>query len=780
MFTLLRRVFQRSTSTNRDGQAHLTFGKTSIGRSVSRTRLILKKQLWIWPIIAIVVLAAVGFGLRSAIERTMRENLQSQLETMLNVERSMLETWLRVQESHAESLANGQHVRDIAAEILKASQSSLGSQSGTTRQPPPPNSARPPLDDLHAQLGRELGPGMSAHGFISYFVADKDQRVVSSSNLELIGQSVKEHETFVGHALEGRVAVSPPFASRAMLKDQRGRLRTGVPTMYVCAPVRDESFQAVAALGLRTRPERDFTRILQLGQLGKSGETYAIDRNGLMVSSSRFDEELILLGLLPDTEDSASILMLSVSDPGGNVQEGYRPAVRRAELPLTKAAASTVAGGSGIDLDGYRDYRGVPVVGAWQWLPRYDMGIITEIDHAEAYRPLTILRWVFFSVFALLALSSVAIFIFTLVVARLQRDAQKAAIDAKHLGQYRLEEKIGAGGMGVVYRGHHAMLRRPTAIKLLSVDKVNEASIARFEREVQITSQLNHPNTVAIYDYGRTPEGVFYYAMEYLDGIDLQFLVDHYGAQPEGRVIHILKQMCGSLYEAHSLGLVHRDIKPANVMLNRRGGEADVVKVLDFGLVKALDDAKRARQTGGLSGTPLYMSPEAIQTPELVDPRSDLYAVGAIGYFLITGQPVFNANSLVELCQQHVSTIPDAPARRLGRPVSPELEAAILACLEKRRDKRPQTARDLAALLNRPPAAGNWSLEDAEAWWGRHDRSQAPADPLATRITANGKGGESSVIGGTQSAGDFSLSPRPSDSGASKSAFEQTMAIDES
>ena len=215
------------------------------------------------------------------------------------------------------------------------------------------------------------------------------------------------------------------------------------------------------------------------------------------------------------------------------------------------------------------------------------MGLITEVDVAEAFRPLTILQWAFYSIFGLLALSSVAIFVFTLVVARLQRDAQKAAIEAKHLGQYRLEEKIGAGAMGVVYRGHHAMLRRPTAIKLLNVEKVNEASIERFEREVQITSQLNHPNTVAIYDYGRTPEGVFYYAMEYLDGIDLQFLVDRYGPQPEGRVIHILKQMCGSLYEAHSLGLVHRDIKPANVMLNRRGGEADVVKVLDFGLVKA-------------------------------------------------------------------------------------------------------------------------------------------------------------------------------------------------
>ncbi len=670
----------------------MTFGQTSVGRSLSRTRLLLKKQLWIWPIIAVVLLAAVGYGIRSAIERTMKESLQSQLQTTLNIERSMLETWLKVQESNAESLANDKHVRDVAAEILAEAHTIVGteaSQAGELQQ-----AVRAPLSALHARLSQELSAGMSAHGFGRFILADKQQRIVAATSPELIGQTIPEYEVFLNRALEGQVTVSPPFASVVRLKDDRGRMRTGTPTMFVCAPVRDSNFQVVAALGLRMRPEREFTRILHLGQFGKSGETYAIDKTGLLVSSSRFDEDLILLGLLPDLDDSHSILTLSARDPGGNLEDGFRPRVRRSELPLTKAAAAATAGSSGVDVDGYNDYRGVPVVGAWQWLPKYDIGLITEIDHAEAYRPLTILKRAFFAIFGLLALSSVAIFVFTLVVARLQRDAQKAAIEAKNLGQYRLDEKIGAGAMGAVYRGHHAMLRRPTAIKLLNVDKVNEESIQRFEREVQFTSQLNHPNTVAIYDYGRTPEGVFYYAMEFLDGIDLQTLVDRYGPQPESRVIHILKQMCGSLYEAHSLGLVHRDIKPANVMLNRRGGEADIVKVLDFGLVKAIDDAKQSRQSGGLSGTPLYMSPETIQTPDLVDARSDIYAVGAVGYFLITGQPVFNATSLVDLCQQHVSTVPDSPTQRLGRAVSPELESALLACLEKKRAsarRRPAT-----------------------------------------------------------------------------------------
>jgi eukaryotic-like serine/threonine-protein kinase len=757
MFSWLNRWFGRGSPAASAVQAHLTFGATSVGRSITRTGLILKKQLWIWPIIAVVLLAVIGYGIRSAIERTMKASLQSELETLLSIERSMLETWLKIQESNAESLANDQQVRQTVEQILRGAQPAAIPPGGAAGETPPAPG------DLHARLTQELSPGMSAHNFHRYILADKQQRIVSATSPELIGQVIPEYESFLNRALEGQVVVSPPFQSVVLMKDDKGRLRTGVPTMFVVAPVRDANFQVVAALGLRIRPEREFTQLLQLGRLGESGETYAFNKDGLLVSNSRFDEELILLGLLPDTETAHSILNISLRDPGGDMTAGHRPNVRRAELPLVKSVTSAIAGNNAVDVEGYRGYRGVKKVGAWTWLPKYDMGLITEINHAEAYRPLTILQWTFMSIFGLLALSSVAIFIFTLVVARLQREAQKAAIEAKHLGQYRLEERLGAGAMGVVYKGHHAMLRRPTAIKMLNVDKVNEGSIERFEREVQITCKLNNPNTIAIYDYGRTPEGVFYYAMEYLDGIDLQILVDKYGPQPEGRVIRILKAVCGSLYEAHSLGLVHRDIKPANVMLNRRGGEPDVVKVLDFGLVRALDDAKQSRQSGGLTGTPLYMSPEAIQTPDLVDACSDIYAVGAIGYFLITGQPVFTATSLVDLCQQHVTALPDAPSQRLGKPVSPELEAALLACLEKTRAKRPQTARDLANLLDRAATAGLWTQTDAEAWWGRHERAQATGS-----------------VAGSAAAAPPPNNPAPASASpanrTSSSGFDQTMA----
>ncbi len=711
LFKLLRRSNGTSSGANR---AHMTWAHTSVGRTVSRTGVFLKKQLWVFPILAIVVLASVGYLVRSAIERTMKSNLRSQLETLRSVESSMIQTCLKVQEANVQTQASDLEIRSHIYKLLD--------EVDPTKTPETPLKASP----LHALLRKDLGPEMSAHDYHGFFVVDRTKRVISADVEELIGREdgARHLDSFVTKALEGEVCVTPPFPGKVLLRDSAGELQLGVPTMWACAPVRDSRFQVVAVLGLRIRPEKEFTRILQLGQIGSTGETYAFDKSGRMVSNSRFDESLVILGLLPDEGNSRSLLNLQLRDPGGDLAAGFRPTKRRSGLPLTRMATDAIAGNTGVDVEGYRDYRGVPVSGAWTWLPKYEMGVATEIDVAEAFRPLSILQWTFWALYVLLAAAALAIFVFTLIVARLRRQAQKAVIESQKLGQYTLDKKLGSGGMGVVYKGHHAVLRRPTAIKMLSLDKVNEGSIERFEREVQITCQLNHPNTVAVYDYGRTPEGVFYYAMEYLDGIDLEALVKQYGPQPEGRVIHILQQVCGSLYEAHSLGLVHRDIKPANIMLNRRGGEPDVAKVLDFGLVKALDEQKQTGLTAAnsLTGTPLYMSPEAIQTPNAVDPRSDIYAVGAVGYFLLTGQAVFDAHNIVELCQAHVTKVPDPPSQRLGKSVTAELENALLACLDKSRAKRPQTARDLAVLLGRSPTASSWPIEEADAWWGRHER----------------------------------------------------------
>lgn len=310
---------------------------------------------------------------------------------------------------------------------------------------------------------------------------------------------------------------------------------------------------------------------------------------------------------------------------------------------------------------------------------------------------------------------------------------RKKASEAQKLGQYTLGAKIGEGGMGAVYRASHAMMKRDVAIKLLPADRAGKAGLARFEREVQLTSRLNSPNTIAIFDYGRTPEGTFYYVMEYIDGYSLEDLVTKFGSLPPGRVVHLVKQVCAALAEAHSIGLIHRDVKPANIALCERAGVFDVVKVLDFGLVKELGTDSASTTDASLTGTPLYLAPESIKTPDKVDARSDLYAVGGVAYWLLTGTHVFEAATVVEVCSHHLHTIPESPSARLGEPLPRDLEAVVLKCLEKDPEKRYANAEELKNALDACECAEEWSDEEAAAWW-RVNRAEADeARPKVSR-----------------------------------------------
>jgi hypothetical protein len=311
------------------------------------------------------------------------------------------------------------------------------------------------------------------------------------------------------------------------------------------------------------------------------------------------------------------------------------------------------------------------------------------------------------------------------VISRVIYGLRAEVREARRFGQYVLERKIGEGAMGVVYRATHAMLRRPAAIKLLLKERASEIDLQRFEREVQHTSRLVHPNTISIFDYGRTAEGVFYYVMEYLDGVDLQSLVDQYGPVEPARTIHILAQVSGALAEAHALGLIHRDIKPANIVLTERPDEPDVVKVVDFGLVKRFGGSlDESAATDAIIGTPLYMAPEAISRPDTVDGRSDLYAVGAVAYFLLTGQHVFEAASVLEVCSKHMLEAPVPPSQRLGKALPADLEAIVLGCLAKDRNDRPASAAVLRTTLLACADGSRNDLPAARAWWQTRRASQ--------------------------------------------------------
>ncbi len=302
---------------------------------------------------------------------------------------------------------------------------------------------------------------------------------------------------------------------------------------------------------------------------------------------------------------------------------------------------------------------------------------------------------------------------------------------AIRLGQYTLDAKIGEGGNGAVYRAHHAMLRRPTAVKLLRPDRIDAVTLERFEREVQHMSELTHPNTVAVYDYGHSPNG-FYYAMEYLDGIDLEKLVGKYGPLPADRVVAIMIQVCGALAEAHRRDLIHRDIKPGNIILCERGDIPDVAKVVDFGLVKELT-ANDGSDRSGVLGTPAYVAPELVTDPQHAGPAADIYALGAVGYFLLTGRRVFEGKTVVDVCVQHVTKAP-VPPSTIAVHVPAALEKVILTCLAKAPADRPDGAKALARLLRELPPARDWSEDEAGAWWSEFRKAAQPS-PSSSVLT---------------------------------------------
>ncbi len=301
-------------------------------------------------------------------------------------------------------------------------------------------------------------------------------------------------------------------------------------------------------------------------------------------------------------------------------------------------------------------------------------------------------------------------------------------LTAKQLGPYTLEHKLGAGGMGVVYKARHALLRRPTAVKLLPVDKIGEASLTRFEREVQNTADLTHPNIVSIHDYGRSAEGMFYYAMEYLDGVDLDALVRRSGPLPPARAVHILKQVADALDEAHHRGLVHRDIKPANIMLCRIGNRPDVVKVLDFGLVKELGTDVVVTQDGSFAGTPAFLAPEAMTDPASVGPPADLYGLGAVAYWLLTGRTVFLAKTTLDMCAKQLHTPPEPPSVHMPS-LPAALDELVLACLVKAPEARTATARALLRQLDAVEQSlpERWTAEQGHAWWNRLEQLRPDA-----------------------------------------------------
>lgn len=533
-------------------------------------------------------------------------------------------------------------------------------------------------------------------------------------------------------ALQGKAGFVPPFTDDGRIGTVGGAdappAEAADPKVWIAAPVRDAGGESMAVLDIGKPARERFSSLFVALRSGDTGEAYAFDRRGVLLTESRFGDALFEAGLIRFGQ--STILNVPLVD---RRSADAAPPLTRIIAKALEQAARPGAQLSGVMLQPYGDYVGQLVVGAWQWLPEWDFGVVVEIGESEALAPLRRLEQAF-GVLALLVGTATFGFVVALLRAeRFRSELVAAKQEAQRVGNYELFEEIGSGGVARVHRAQHRLLKRPTAVKIIHLHQANDELLARFDREVRLSSQLMHPNTIEIYDYGRTPEGLPFYAMELLDGLTLQQLVERHGRFGVARTVHVLLGVAGSLSEAHDRGLVHRDVTPANIMLCYKGGEYDFPKLLDFGLIKDVRSAHTRDLTRALRvlGTPAYMAPERIERSDSADVRSDLYALGAVAFFLLAGRAPFSGDSDLALAYQVVhGPIPSLDGQTV-EPVPAALSALVAACLQKEPEQRPQSAAQIIGVLDALAAQHPWTNSDARAWWEAHAPRAAPAPSVA-------------------------------------------------
>ena len=658
--------------------------------------------------IVAVFLFSIGAWTYRTVEMSLRELRSDSMQGLLDAQVNSLRVWIAEEIADAERIARDPAVREAVL--------ALAGKAAVARD----DTAKICASPERARVNEILRPLLASEGSAGHNVISPDGRLLSTRYPDYCGLRV--HRSRFAPLLEEVFRGKSKFV-RPVRDTDRVELppsvRTGGPLAWIETPVRDAAGQVRAVLGIAEPAEAGFSAILAAARPGQTGEVYAFDAEGYMLSESRFLAELQRMHLLPN--GTGALLNAQIREPGAQTPD----AVPAAERPFTRLAVAALAGRAaskpesqrGVLLDPYPGYHGAPVVGVWRWLPELDVVVAFEIGADEAYAPLRFLK---------VAYAAVLIALFVAVIAALGAGVIAAGFkrrfgSANKAGEYVIEREIGSGGMASVYLARHALLKRPTAVKILKRLRASDEMIARFEREVQLASQLSHPNTVEIFDYGRTRDGRLYYAMEYLDGITLAQVVAKSGPTPVARAVHILRQLCAGLAEAHAKGLVHRDIKPENIMVCRRGIELDVVKILDFGLVKNVANPHSRDLTQGLRilGTPLYMAPERIRSPGDVDARADVYSVGVVAFFLLTGRKVFESEDDLELAQRVLN---DPPPRvsTLVSEVPAAFDELILACLAKRREERPPNAAAMLEVLEMLAGEYRWTQAQAEDAWAEH------------------------------------------------------------
>ena len=606
------------------------------------------------------------------VQTAVREARRAYLGGLLATQAELVQFWIAARKEDTRQWAEDAELRRLVRELTDRSR--IRSAPAARR--------------LHDELLHRLAPALEDRNLALANLVAPDGILLASLVPENTGRRLAPvfRERLAPVFRGEQVFIGPVFEADRF--SEPGVANPDTAIAWATAPIRNDAGRVIAVLCLGRYAAKGFARRLEVTRPGATGEAYVFDAAGRMLSNSRFEDQLKARGLLAAGQTALGRIMLHAPDAAQSIRSG---ASRPTELVAQALQATVAPAGEkkGILLTPYRNYLGDTVIGAWQWLDEHRIGVAVEIGEAEAYRPIAILN------------THLAVMVLTLAVAVFLGPALPGIIwrrvvpvkGGQTVGAYRLERKIGEGGMADVFLGTHERLGRQAAVKILKSGQREEMQL-RFEREARLLAAIRHPDIAAVFEIGNVEDGRPYYAMEYFDGEPLNRIVERDGPMEEWLVCRVLIHLCGILQYAFDQGVVHRDVKPENVLLSIDKDGMPRIKLIDFGLAKALEPAGEDHLTQEVSllGTLGYLAPERIRDPTDADIRGEVFGVGAIGAFLLTGEEWLpNLESAVP------EEAPPIGARR--RLETPGLEAVIAKALRHRKSARWESCRALAEAL---------------------------------------------------------------------------------
>ncbi len=647
---------------------------------------------WLW-LAALLPTALVGWRTYNQVESTMHQSVRAELQGIADSVAFASQQFLADKAQLVQSWSRQPGIQAAIEQLAEES----GSDPGASAISEPAERIRTQLQQLSGFDGVEFVVWNNAYRIIALSKGDQSQ----------LGQAVIPRDAAnLTRALSGETVLFGPSRLANQAK----------PMMAIIVPITDSTGRVIAALqvdGINIYD--DFNRVFMNVSLAGELDAYAVNEDGVMVTDSPRALAMAAMNQL-DVDRNEVAAALRVADPGIELNTNNVGSFQRSTSPLTVAVAEATNGGSNVRIAPYKNYAGIDVVGAWRWHPDWSLGVIIERDADVVFAPAKIVRYGFVLLGSVLFLTAFA------AAARIASTstAEHAAIHP--LSRYEIQEELGSGGMGVVYRARHRQLGRDAALKVLSGDRRHKEDRLRFDREARLAASLSNPHSVMIYDYGQSEDGEAYCVMELLKGLTLQQVVARSGFQPVGRTLSIISQMCDALAEAHSLNLLHRDIKPQNVMLSLDASVGDWAVVFDYGLAKPLSPVSGVYQTSETlwSGTPMYMSPERFRDPNAMDPRSDLYSVGCVAYYLLSGRAPFIECDPESMFALILSEQPISIAIHRNEPIPADVNQVVMKCMAKHADDRFASINELSRVIDQLRIQYPWSVDEARVWWKLH------------------------------------------------------------